>query len=158
MWKKTAALCLAVCLLLALAACQRARVPGLDWNPEEMVELTVYQTTSYFESTCKTTQDQTLITQTAKALQKMRVKREMRTDDGVEFEGGLTFTFAFTRADSSQEILELLEDTYLYVEAGPFVLATPPYPGVGELWDALPGDPQPVDAAPTPGSYPQAEE
>ena len=39
MWKKTAALCLAVCLLLALAACQRARVPGLDWDAEEMVEL-----------------------------------------------------------------------------------------------------------------------
>ena len=39
MWKKTAALCLVVCLLLALAACQRARVPGLDWDAEEMVEL-----------------------------------------------------------------------------------------------------------------------
>lgn len=38
MWKKTAALCLVVCLLLALAACQRARVPGLDWDAEEMVE------------------------------------------------------------------------------------------------------------------------
>lgn len=151
-------LCLCFILCLSLSGCQAARVPGLDWEAEKMVELTVYQTTSYFESTCKTTQDQTLIAQTAKALQKMRVKREMRTDDGVKFEGGLTFTFAFTRADSSQEILELLEDTYLYVEAGPFVLATPPYPGVGELWDALPGDPQPVDAAPTPGSYPQAEE
>lgn len=108
-------LCLCFILCLSLSGCQAARVPGLDWNPEEMVELTVYQTTSYFESTCKTTQDQTLIAQTAKALQKMRVKREMRTDDGVKFEGGLTFTFAFTRADSSQEILELLEDTYLYV-------------------------------------------
>ena len=39
MWKKTAALWLVVCLLLALAACQRARVPGLDWDAEEMVEL-----------------------------------------------------------------------------------------------------------------------
>ena len=151
-------LCLCFILCLSLSGCQAARVPGLDWDAEEMVELTVYQTTSYFESTCKTTQDQTLIAQTAKALQKMRVKREMRTDDGVKFEGGLTFTFAFTRRTVPRKSLSCWRTAISMWKRGPLCWQHRPTPGVGELWDALPGDPQPVDAAPTPGSYPQAEE
>ena len=59
--KKILCLWFILCLSLTLSGCQASRVPGLDWEAEEMVELTVYQTTSYFESTCKTTQDQTLI-------------------------------------------------------------------------------------------------
>lgn len=32
-------LCLCFILCLTLSGCQASRVPGLDWNPEEMVEL-----------------------------------------------------------------------------------------------------------------------
>ena len=32
-------LCLCFILCLSLSGCQASRVPGLDWNPEEMVEL-----------------------------------------------------------------------------------------------------------------------
>ena len=42
-------LCLCFILCLSLSGCQASRVPGLDWEAEKMVELTVYQTTSYFD-------------------------------------------------------------------------------------------------------------
>ena len=79
MWKKTAALCLVVCLLLALAACQRARVPGLDWDAEEMVELRL-ERVMYLVGE-KTTTDPQEIQAVAEGLRSVAVLREWRPDD-----------------------------------------------------------------------------
>lgn len=154
--KRVFFLCLALCLLAGLGGCQNARVEGLTWDADDMVELTIYRTTSYAVTDCKSTQDREMIQQAANALLGVRIQREMRTDDA-RFEGGITFTFAFTGKDGSCQVIALLENTCLYVEAGPFVLAEPPRPDSEALWDSLPGEPRPWDYPPTPGSYPQEE-
>ena len=102
MWKKTAALCLVVCLLLALAACQRARVPGLDWDAEEMVELRL-ERVMYLVGE-KTTTDPQEIQAVAEGLRSVTVLREWRPDDPCS-EGSGSITFTFVREDGSQEVV-----------------------------------------------------
>ena len=55
--KRSLALCALLCLLLALSGCRAARVPGLDWDPEEMVELQLYQGGVPADAQRKTTTD-----------------------------------------------------------------------------------------------------
>ena len=74
--KRSLALCALLCLLLALSGCRAARVPGLDWDPEEMVELQLYQGAVPAGAQRKTTTDPEKIRQAAQALFSLRVERE----------------------------------------------------------------------------------
>ena len=73
--KKLLTLSLVVCLLMSLSGCQAARVPGLDWNPEEMVELHLYQGAVPADAHRKITRDRETIQLVARALFSLRVER-----------------------------------------------------------------------------------
>ena len=132
MWKKTATLCLAVCLLLALAACQRARVPGLDWNAEEMVELRL-ERVMYLVGE-KTTTDPQEIQAVAEGLRSVAVLREWRPDDPCS-EGSGSITFTFVREDGSQEVVCYNGcRSSLSTSEGEFLLPKDASPTQDELW------------------------
>lgn len=79
--KRSLALCALLCLLLALSGCRAARVPGLEWDPEEMVELQLYQGAVPADAQRKTTTDPEKIRQAAQALFSLRVERDAVNED-----------------------------------------------------------------------------
>lgn len=103
--KRSLALCALLCLLLALSGCRAARVPGLDWDPEEMVELQLYQGGVPADAYRKTTRDPEKIRQAAQALFSLRVERDAVNEDVPA--GGIGTYFVFVREDSSQEVMHL---------------------------------------------------
>ena len=103
--KRSLALCALLCLLLALSGCRAARVPGLDWDPEEMVELQLYQGAVPAGAQRKTTTDPEKIRQAAQALFSLRVERDAVNEDVPA--GGIGTYFVFVREDSSQEVMHL---------------------------------------------------
>ena len=95
-------LCLCFILCLSLSGCQASRVPGLDWDAEEMVELRL-QRVMYLVGE-KTTQDTEEIQAVAEGLRSVPTLRERRQDDPL-YDGAGSVTFTFVREDGSQEVV-----------------------------------------------------
>lgn len=125
--KKWLALSFAVCLLVSLSGC--ARVPGLDWNEKEMVELHLYQGAVPADAHRKITTDRETIQQVARALFSLRVERDAVNEDVPC--GGIGTYFVFFREDHSREAIHLGSNGDLL------------YTGEGfyKLWREFPLDP-----------------
>ena len=119
-------LCLCFILCLSLSGCQASRVPGLDWNPEEMVELQVFTGGVPAAAQRKITRDTEDIRRVAQALFSLEAARDAVNEDVPC--GGIGTYFVFRRADGSQEV----------------VLLGPPGRGPGHL---EPGTTTPPDAS-----------
>ena len=133
--KRTSLLLLTLCLILALSGCQRARVPGLDWDAEEMVELRL-QRVMYLVGE-KTTQDTEEIQAVAEGLRSVPTLRERRQDDPL-YDGAGSVTFTFTRADGSQEVVCYNGSSHsLSTPAGEFLVAEGASPTQDELWNLV---------------------
>ena len=130
--KRTSLLLLTLCLILTLAACQRARVPGLDWDAEEMVELRL-ERVMYLVGE-KTTTDPQEIQAVAEGLRSVPTLRERRQDDPL-YDGAGSVTFTFTRADGSQEVVCYNGcRSSLSTSEGEFLLPKDASPTQDELW------------------------
>ena len=159
MWKKTAALCLAVCLLLALAACQRARVPGLDWDAEEMVELQVFTGGVPAAAQRKITRDTEDIRRVAQALFSLEAARDAVNEDVPC--GGIGTYFVFRRADGSQEVVLLGSGRDLLTTGEGFYKLRQKFPlDPDALWNSLEGEAEWVgeDGLPEIGSFPPPDQ
>ena len=98
--KKILCLWFLLCLSLTLSGYQASRVPGLDWDAEEMVELQLYQGGVPADAYRKTTRDPEIIRQAAQALFSLRVERDAVNEDVPA--GGIGTYFVFLREDFSQ--------------------------------------------------------
>jgi len=128
--KKWFLVLLALCL--SLSGCQAARVPGLDWDAEEMVELRL-ERVMYLVGE-KTTTDPQEIQAVAEGLRSVAVLREWRPDDPCS-EGSGSITFTFVRADGSQEVVCYNGcRSSLSTSEGEFLLPKDASPTQDELW------------------------
>ena len=98
-------LCLCFILCLSLSGCQASRVPGLDWNSEEMVELQVFTGGVPAAAQRKITRDTEDIRRVAQALFSLEAARDAVNEDVPC--GGIGTYFVFRRADGSQEVVLL---------------------------------------------------
>ena len=102
--KKAICLCLALWLLL-LPGCRAGRVPGLNWDPGEMVELALYTGSVPADAQRKTTTDPREIRQAAQALFRLRPQGEAGEEDVLA--GGIGVILVFTRAGGAREVIHL---------------------------------------------------
>ena len=123
--KKWLALSFAVCLLVSLSGC--ARVPGLDWNEKEMVELHLYQGAVPADAHRKITTDRETIQQVARALFSLRVERDAVNEDVPC--GGIGTYFVFFREDHSREAIHLGSNGDLLYTGEGFYKGISPGPG-----------------------------
>ena len=131
--KKWFLVLLALCL--TLSGCQAARVPGLDWDAEEMVELRL-ERVMYLVGE-KTTTDPQEIQAVAEGLRSVPVLREWRPDDPCS-EGSGSITFTFVREDGSQEVVCYNECcSSLSTSEGEFLLPKDASPTQDELWASV---------------------
>ena len=137
--KRSLALCALLCLLLALSGCRGARVPGLDWDPEEMVELQLYQGAVPADAQRKTTTDPEKIRQAAQALFSLRMERDAVNEDVPA--GGIGTYFVFVREDSSQEVVHLGSGGELLSTGEGFYKLRHKFPlDPDALWNSLEGE------------------
>ena len=98
--KKWFLVLLALCL--TLSGCQAARVPGLDWDAEEMVELQVFTGGVPAAAQRKITRDTEDIRRVAQALFSLEAARDAVNEDVPC--GGIGTYFVFRRADGSYKL------------------------------------------------------
>lgn len=156
--KRLFSLWLALCLTLCLTGCQAARVPGLDWNPEEMVELHLYQGGVPQDAHRKITRDQETIQQVARALFSLRVERDAVNEDAPC--GGIGTYFVFFREDHSREAIHLGSGRDLLYTGEGFYKLRREFPlDPDALWNSIEGEAEWVGAEKLPetGSFPAAE-
>ena len=129
-------LCLCFILCLSLSGCQASRVPGLDWNPEEMVELQVFTGGVPAAAQRKITRDTEDIRRVA------------------------TY-FVFRRADGSQEVVLLGSGRDLLTTGEGFYKLRQKFPlDPDALWNSLEGEAEWVgeDGLPEIGSFPPPDQ
>lgn len=156
--KKLVALSLVVCLLMSLPGCQAARVPGLDWNSEEMVELHLYQGAVPADAHRKITRDQKTIQQVARALFSLRVERDAFNED--VYCGGIGTYFVFFREDLSREVVLLGSSKDLLYTGEGFYKLRREFPlNPDALWNSIEGKSEWVGESKLPeiGSFPAPE-
>ena len=158
--KKLLVLSLVVCLLMSLSGCRASRVPGLDWNSEEMVELHLYQGAVPADAHRKITRDQETIQLVARALFSLRVERDAVNEDVPC--GGIGTYFVFFREDLSWEVVLLGSSKDLLYTGEGFYKLQREFPlNPDALWNSLKGEAVWVGEGglPEPGSFPppQAE-
>lgn len=128
-------------LVLLPAGCQSRRVPGLDWNPEEMVRLEAYTGGVPQDARKKETDDPELIRRIALQLKSLEVQRDAVNEDVPC--GGIGLYLRFSRADGSSETVHLgASDDLLLTGSGFYKLRRAL--DSQKLWDSLPGEEVPV--------------
>ena len=157
--KKILCLWFLLCLSLTLSGCQASRVPGLNWDAEEMVELQLYQGGVPADAYRKTTRDPEIIRQAAQALFSLRVERDAVNEDVPA--GGIGTYFVFLREDFSQEVVHLGSGGELLSTGEGFYKLRKKFPlNPDALWNSLEGEAVWVGEGglPKPGSFspPQA--
>ena len=153
--KKILCLWFLLCLSLTLSGCQASRVPGLDWDAEEMVELQLYQGGVPADAYRKTTRDPEIIRQAAQALFSLRVERDAVNEDVPC--GGIGTYFVFRRADGSQEVVLLGSGGDLLTTGEGFYKLRQKFPlDPDALWNSLEGEAEQVGEGGLPeiGSFP----
>lgn len=152
-------LCLCFILCLSLSGCQASRVPGLDWNPEEMVELQVFTGGVPAAAQQKITRDTEDIRRVAQALFSLEAARDAVNEDVPC--GGIGTYFVFRRADGSQEVVLLGSGRDLLTTGEGFYKLRHPFPlDPDALWNSLEGEAEWVgeDGLPEIGSFPPPDQ
>ena len=148
-------LCLCFILCLSLSGCQASRVPGLDWNPEEMVELQVFTGGVPAAAQRKITRDTEDIRRVAQALFSLEAARDAVNEDVPA--GGIGTYFVFVREDSSQEVVHLGSGGELLSTGEGFYKLRHKFPlDPDALWNSLEGEAEQVGESGLPeiGSFP----
>ena len=148
-------LCLCFILCLSLSGCQAARVPGLDWDAEKMVELQVFTGGVPAAAQRKITRDTEDIRQVAQALFSLEAARDAVNEDVPA--GGIGTYFVFVREDSSQEVVHLGSGGELLSTGEGFYKLRKKFPlNPDALWNSLEGEAEQVGEGGLPeiGSFP----
>lgn len=152
-------LCLCFILCLSLSGCQASRVPGLDWNPEEMVELQVFTGGVPAAAQRKITRDTEDIRRVAQALFSLEAARDAVNEDVPC--GGIGTYFVFCRADGSQEVVLLGSGRDLLTTGEGVYKLRHPFPlDPDALWNSLEGEAEWVgeDGLPEISSFPPPDQ
>ena len=153
--KRSLALCVLLCLLLALSGCRAARVPGLDWDPEEMVELQLYQGAVPAGAQRKTTTDPGEDPPGGPG-PVLPAGGAGRVNEDVPA-GGIGTYFVLVREDSSQEVVHLGSGGELLSTGEGFYKLRQKFPlDPDALWNSLEGEAEQVGESGLPeiGSFP----